>query len=290
MKFPGGSKAIDTYYNESLTKKPKKQNFKVLCFDAALDIYTVSFVEAGKRKIEKLLKASELLKLPGGALVIEEYTALYTAKPVSHAVAALVIEANKTKERQVKSRLRAFNFNPDLDSYTLSFNEAGQPKKIEKLMKTGEILELPGGFEAIEKYKKLELARYNSTQPKIVCAFNYNLLLDNYTVKIQIPGETSLIEKQMTTAEILYLPSGAAAIASYNRLSHLAPMNAQVTPITPAGNLSILKFDKVLKNYTVSYTDPGKKANSKKTEQVRTRSELTNMQGVLLVLLNYFFC
>ncbi len=66
MQFPGGSKAIDTYLES--TKKPKKQQFKALCFDAAQDTYTVSFVEAGKgKKTERLMKTSELLKLPGGA-------------------------------------------------------------------------------------------------------------------------------------------------------------------------------------------------------------------------------
>jgi hypothetical protein len=174
------------------------------------------------------------------------------------------------------TRLRAFNFNPDLDSYTLSFLEAG--KKTEKLMTTAQILDLPGGPEAIEKYKKLELERYNSTQPRIICAFNFNLVLDNYTVKIQHPGEAKQIEKLMTTSEILNLPSGPSAIASYKRLSHLAPMNSQVLPIIPAKNLCILMFDKLLKNYTVSYNEPLK---SKKTEKILTRSELMNMQGEL---------
>ena len=239
---------------------------RVLHFSPDLDIYTLSFNETGTRKkTEKQMTTTQVLELLGGPEAIQNYR-LSSAK---------------------KSKLCAFNFNPDLDSYTLSFLEEGQ--KLEKLMTTAHILELPGGLEAIEKYKKLELDRYNSTQPKIISAFNFNLLLDNYTVKIQSPGETYLIEKQMTTTEILSLPSGASAIASYNRLSHLVVMNAQATTITPARNLSILKFDKVLKNYTVSYTDPGKRARSKKTEQMLTRSELTNMQGVLLVLLIYLF-
>ena len=58
------------------------------------------------------------------------------------------------------TKLRAFNFNPDLDSYTLSFLEVGQRKKTEKLMTTAQILDLPGGPEAIEKYKKLQLDLY----------------------------------------------------------------------------------------------------------------------------------
>ncbi len=206
-----------------------------------------------------------------------------------HFVQAILESIHSSSSSKKLTKLRAFNFNLDLDTYTLSFLEAGQTKKTEKLMTTEQILDLPGGPEAIEKYKKLQLDLYNSTQPRIICAFNFNSVFDNYTVKIQNPGETNQIEKLMTTSEIMNLPSGPSAIDSYKRLSHLAPMNAQATPIPPAKkNLSILKFDKVLKNYTVSYIEPGQRARSKKTEQMLTRSELTNMQGVLLVLLIIF--
>jgi hypothetical protein len=281
MNLPGGPEAIQNYKTLTKEKLPLKTQPRIICafnFNSNLDNYMVKIQNPGETSIiETLMTTAEILNLPSGASAIASYNRLSHLQPINAQVVIPVIGHLSSAK---KSKLRAFNFNPDLDSYTLSFYEAG--KKLEKLMTTAHILDLPGGYEAIEKYKKLELERYNTTQPKIICAFNFNLALDNYTVKIQNPGETTLIEKQMTTTEILYLPNGASAIASYNRLSHLAPMNAQALAPVQARNLSILKFDNVMKIYTVSYTDPGKRARDKKTEQIVTRSELTKMHGTLL--------
>jgi hypothetical protein len=154
MKFPGGSKAIDTYYNESLTKKPKKQNFKVLCFDPVLDTYTVSFVEAGKRKkTDKLMKASELLKLPGGTLAIEEYKALYTpnlpAKPV---VKPKNLPAKSVHVLPINHPLSVSRYQAISDQYTVHYCEPGSTTILQRQVHAEQLKKFPGGPEAIEHY------------------------------------------------------------------------------------------------------------------------------------------
>ena len=176
---------------------------------ADMDRYTykVSYREPGNTKMmEKKISMHELLECPGGTKAFETYYNGSLSK----------------KPKNDYRKLKALCFNADLSTYTVSYLEEGKIKKTEKLMTTAQILDLPGGPEAIEKYKALYV---DPTAPRIICAFNFNSVLDNYTVKIQHPGEAKQIEKLMTTSEILNLPSGPSAIASYKRLSHLASMN-----------------------------------------------------------------
>ncbi len=325
MQFPGGSKAIDTYLIESSTKKPKKQNIKALCFDAVQDTYTVSFVEAGKgKRTEKLMKTSELLKLPGGAFVIEEYKALYTHNAtdlpysafdlcvssfqpiiaqytvqyrVPGTTTTLECQVNADKLKKLPGGPEAIlgyinaadlpysafdlcvsNFQPIIAQYTVQYRVPSTTTTLECQVHADKLKKFPGGPEAILGYIKELLVQ----QPQVISAYNFNLIMDSYTVKMIEHGETKQIEKLMTTSELLTLPGGSSAIATYKRLT-MAPMNAQVPPMMPARNLYILKFDKVIKNYTVSYNEPGKRT---KIEQMRTRSELANMQGKLQYIIN----
>ena len=309
MHFPGGSIAIDTYFNASSTKKPKKQNIKALCFDAVKDTYTVSFAEAGKgKKTERLMRTSELLKLPGGAFVIEEYKALYTPNlpvvlpkaklkklppvvlPKAKKLPPPICNLPVTDLPYSACDLCVSSFQPITAQYTVQYRVPGSTTTLDCQVHADHLKKLPGGPEAILVYIKTHaydhpvsgpealLLPATPNQPQIISALNFNLITDSYTVKMiehGEHGETKQIEKLMTTSELLHMPGGPSAIATYKRL--LATMNVQVIP---AKNLYILKFDKILKNYTVSYNEPGKRT---KIEQMLSRSELEKMQGMLLV-------
>jgi hypothetical protein len=289
MLFPGGSMAIDTYYNASSTKKPKKQNIRALCFDAVKDTYTVSFAEAGKgKKTERLMRTSELLKLPGGAFVIEEYKALYTPNlpvvlpkakklpvlPKAKKLPVTDLPLNKTDLPLSAYDLSVSSYQPIIAKYTVQYRMPGTTTTLECQVNADELKMILGGPEAILGYiTKLQMAN----QPKIIGAYNFNLIMDSYTVKMIEHGETTPIEKLMTSSELLKLPGGSSAIATYKRLHAQGPL-----ALIPATNLYILKYDKILKNYTVSFNEPG---NRTKIEQMLTRSELENMQGTILLII-----
>ena len=279
MHFPGGSMAIDTYFNASSTKKPKKQNIKALCFDAAKDTYTVSFAEAGKgKKTERLMRTSELLKLSGGAFVLEEYKALYTPNLPVKKLPVTDLPLPKAKKLPVTDLpynacdLCISSYQPIIAQYTVQYRVPGSTTTLDCQVNADHLKKLPGGPEAILVYICPEAPP--ATPNQIISALNYNLFTDSYTVKMIEYGETTQIEKLMTTSELLNMPGGPSAIATYKRLL------ATMIEVIPAKNLYILKFDKVLKRYTVSYNEPGKRT---KIEQMLTRSELEKMQGMLLV-------
>ncbi len=179
MHFPGGSKAIDTYFNASSTKKPKKQNFKALCFDAVKDTYTVSFADAGKgKKTEKLMRTSELLKLPGGAFVIDEYKALYTPN--------LPVALPKAKK---------------LSPVVLPKAKKLPPVVLPKAKKLPPPINLP---VTDLPYCALDL-----------CVSSFQPIIAQYTVQYRVPESTTTLECQVNADHLKKLQGGPEAILAY---------------------------------------------------------------------------
>ena len=309
LPIPIAKKNLDLHRNRGtytssdsfITKKVTI--LRALHFNPHLDSYTVTFYKHGETKqTEQIMKTAEILDLPGGPKAIENYKQLYTVTELRGRV------------------LSVFDFNSVLDNYKVNIKESDEQKKIQKTMTACDILKLPGGAKAIATYKKLQ----------IFGVFNFNAALDNYTVNILQPGGTERIHKLMTTSEIRTLPGGPKAIQDYKRLHrhpnlsssnknlppnlapsnkdlppNLAPSNKNLQPnLTPSNknlaptlmpsidihqllstvfeqplkNLYIVQLNKDQDNYTVSFTETGKR---KKTEKMLTRLELLTMQGEL---------
>ena len=288
LNSPGGKFAIDNYkklqlalqlassspspirrgtYSSADSNIAKKITIlRALHFDPHLDSYTVSFYKFGETKrTEQMMKTAEILDLPGGPEAIDNYKQLY----------------NKILPTELRpSRvLSVFDFNSVLDNYKVNIKETGEQKKIQKTMTVFDILNLQDGAKAIANYKRL----HSPTTPRIFGLFNFNVALDNYTVNMLHPGETERVEKLMTSAEIRKLPGGYKAISDYKKLHDLTHEQPNAT----LKNLCILRFNKDQDNYTVKFSEAGKRG---KCEKMFTELELLNLQGKHLYVYTFYFC
>jgi hypothetical protein len=286
MKLPGGIRALKSHdsFSWSYSSNSSITILRALHFNPLLDDYTVTFRKPGETKItEQIMKTAEVLTLRGGLEAIENH---------------------KQLQQKCARVLSVFDFNSVLDNYKVNIMEPGAQKKIQKTMTACDIVNLEHGVTAIAKYKRLLKVTDMTTAPQVFALFNFNEALDNYTVNILQPGETERIHKLMTTSEIRTLPGGLKAINDYKilhptltiptlTLPTLTPCTLTSPTLTPSiniqqllstvserplKNLHIVQFNKDQDNYTVSFTETGKR---KKTEKILTRLELLTIQGEL---------
>jgi hypothetical protein len=261
-------------------------------FNSALNMYKVSMLEPDKtERTQKLMTNNEIMKLPGGIRALKSHDSFSWSYSSNSSITIL----------------RALHFNPLLDDYTVTFRKPGETKITEQIMKTAEVLTLRGGLEAIENYKELQ-----QKCARVLSVFDFNSVLDNYKVNIMEPGAQKKIQKTMTAFDIVNLEHGATAIARYKlkvtkcadipktKCADIPKTKCTLTPCTltsptltpsiniqqllstvserPLKNLHIVQFNKDQDNYTVSFTETGKR---KKTEKILTRLELLTIQGEL---------
>jgi hypothetical protein len=139
---------------------------KILDYNESQESYTVSFMEPNKTNLTtEILTKTDLMKLPGGRFLIGDYTRfLFMQRKLNVPATPSPVASKLPTSTPIQSPcvlpsnardLRALSFQPNLDTYTISYRVKSNGKKIEKQVTTLEITNIPGGLAAIEDYKKL---------------------------------------------------------------------------------------------------------------------------------------